>query len=354
MSNTNLDIEKLKNLQFKIMKDVAASALIPLMRIGDQLGLFQKLSELGPINSKKFAEQVRVDERYLREWLYALSATDFVSYDGANEEFSLSPEQKAVFADEEGPANMMGAYEVLAGQVYAEEKVLDAFKTGKGVAYENACPLCFTGTARFFKPSYQVNLIKKWLPMIDGFEEKMKLGGSFADVGCGHGLSTLMVAQAFPEARVFGFDFHEPSISEAKKLADSAGSSEKISYEIADAKSYSGNYDYIAFFDCLHDMGDPVGAAKYAFDHLNDGGAVILIEPTANDKPEENFNIYGQMYYSFSTMGCIPVSKSQEVGLALGAQAGPAKLIEVLEQGGFKDCKIVKKNATNMVLEARK
>ena len=160
MLDTNLDVEKLKKLQFKIMKDVAASALIPLMRIGDQLGLFQTLSELGPITSKRFAEEAKVDERYLREWLYALSATDFVSYDGEKEEFSLSPEQKAVFADEEGPANMLGAYEVLAGQVYAEEKVLEAFKTGNGVAYEKACPLCFTGTARFFKPSYQVNLIE--------------------------------------------------------------------------------------------------------------------------------------------------------------------------------------------------
>ena len=354
MLDTNLDVEKLKKLQFKIMKDVAASALIPLMRIGDQLGLFQKLSALGPITSKKFAEEAKVDERYLREWLYALSATDFVSYDGEKEEFSLSPEQKAVFADEEGPANMLGAYEVLAGQVYAEEKVLEAFKTGNGVAYENACPLSFTGTARFFKPSYQVNLIEKWLPMIDGFGEIMKSGGSFADVGCGHGLSTLMVAQAFPNASVAGFDIHGPSIEEAKKLADSAGILDRIKYEIADSKSYEGKFDYIAFFDCLHDMGDPVGAAKYAYDHLNEGGAVILIEPTANDKPEENFNIFGQMYYSFSTMGCIPVSKSQEVGLALGAQAGPAKLIEVLEQAGFKDCKIVKKNATNMVLEARK
>ena len=190
--------------------------------------------------------------------------------------------------------------------------------------------------------------------MVDGFEEKMKAGGSFADVGCGHGLSTLMVAQAFPEASVYGFDIHGPSIEEAKKLADNSGGFDNLKYETADSKSYGGDFDYIAFFDCLHDMGDPVGAAKYAFDRLNEDGVIILIEPTANDKPEENFNIFGQMYYSFSTMGCIPVSKSQEVGLALGAQAGPAKLIEVLEQAGFKDCKIVKKNATNMVLAARK
>ena len=349
-----LDIEKLKELQFKVMKDVAAAAVVPLMRIGDQLGIFEKLASAGEVSSSEFSKLAEVDERYLREWLYALSAAGFVSYNNSNKKFSLSPEQAAVFANEEGPTNMIGAYDLLTGAVHNEEDVKKAFKTGEGVPYEDACPICFQGTARFFKPSYQANLIKKWLPLVAGFEEKLKNGGSFADIGCGHGLSTLMVAQAFPDASISGFDIHGPSIDEAKKLAKSAGKLDKIKYGVADAKSYEGKFDYIAFFDCLHDMGDPVGAAKYAYEHLNDDGSVILIEPTANDKPEENFNIFGQMYYSFSTMACIPTSKSQEVGLALGAQAGPAKLIEVLEQAGFRDCKIVKKNATNMVLEARK
>lgn len=349
-----LDIEKLKELQFKVMKDVAAAAVVPLMRIGDQLGIFEKLAGAGEVSSSEFSKLAEVDERYLREWLYALSAAGFVSYNKSNQKFFLSPEQAAVFANEEGPANMIGAYDVLTGAVHNEEDVKKAFKTGEGVPYEDACPICFQGTARFFKPSYQANLIKKWLPLVTGFEDKLKNGGSFADIGCGHGLSTLMVAQAFPDATISGFDIHGPSIDEAKKLAKNAGKLDKIKYGVADAKSYKGRFDYIAFFDCLHDMGDPVGAARYAYEHLNDDGSVILIEPTANDKPEENFNIFGQMYYSFSTMGCIPTSKSQEVGLSLGAQAGPAKLREVLQEAGFQECKIVKKNASNMVLEARK
>ena len=354
MLDSPIDIEKLKKLQFKIMQDVAAAAVVPLMRIGDQLGLFKKLSELGEVSSKKFAEEAEVDERYLREWLHAISAAGFVSYNKDDQKFSLSPEQAAVFANEEGPANMIGAYDVLTGAVHNEKDVLKAFKTGEGVPYEDACPICFQGTARFFKPSYQANLIKKWLPLIEGFEEKMNSGGSFADIGCGHGLSTLMVAEAFPSAKVAGFDIHGPSIDQAKNLAKEASLLDKIEYGEADAKSYEGSYDYIAFFDCLHDMGDPVGAAKYAIDHLNEGGAVILIEPTASDNPEDNFNIFGQMYYSFSTMGCIPTSKSQEVGLSLGAQAGPSRLIDVLKEAGFNNCKVVKKNASNMVLEARR
>jgi SAM-dependent methyltransferase len=336
------------------MQDVAAAALVPLMRIGDQLGLFKKLSQLGEVSCEKFASEAEVDERYLREWLFALSAAGFVSYNKDEKTFHLSSEQAAVFSHEEGPANMIGAYDVLTGAVHNEEGVKKAFKTGEGVPYEDACPICFQGTARFFKPSYQTNLIKKWLPLIEGFDKKMSKGGSFADIGCGHGLSTLMVAEAFPLGKVSGFDIHGPSIEEAKKIAEVAGFLEKINYGVADAKSYQGKFDYIAFFDCLHDMGDPVGAAKYAFDHLNDEGVVILIEPTASDNPEDNFNVFGQMYYSFSTMGCIPTSKSQEVGLSLGAQAGPTRLIQALTEAGFKNCKVVKKNASNMVLEARK
>ena len=182
----------------------------------------------------------------------------------------------------------------------------------------------------------------------------MNSGASFADIGCGYGLSTMIIAETFPNARVCGYDIHGPSIDEAKKLAKKAGLENRIEYSTADAKSYEGKHDYIAFFDCLHDMGDPVGAAKYAYNHLEDDGSVILIEPTANDNPEDNFNLFGQMYYCFSTIGCVPTSKSQEVGLALGAQAGPSKLISVLNEAGFKNCKVVKKNASNMVIEARK
>jgi 2-polyprenyl-3-methyl-5-hydroxy-6-metoxy-1,4-benzoquinol methylase len=354
MSDRELNLEALKQLQLKVMQDVSASAIIPLMRIGDQLGIFKHLSELGEVNSEELANASNLDERYLREWLYAMSAAGFANYDSDKKKFSLSPEQIAVFANDDGPASMMGAYDMLTGAIFNEEKVKEAFKTGKGVDYKDSCPICFQGTARFFKPSYEKNLVKSWLPKIESLEKRMNSGASFADIGCGYGLSTMIIAETFPNARVCGYDIHGPSIDEAKKLAKKAGLENRIEYSTADAKSYEGKHDYIAFFDCLHDMGDPVGAAKYAYNHLEDDGSVILIEPTANDNPEDNFNLFGQMYYCFSTIGCVPTSKSQEVGLALGAQAGPSKLISVLNEAGFKNCKVVKKNASNMVIEARK
>ena len=354
MENTEINPETLKKLQLKIMQDVSASAIIPLMRIGDQLGIFKKLSEIGEVNSNELAKATALDERYLREWLYAVSAAGFVTYNEEIQKFLLTPEQIAVFADDDSPASMMGAYDMLTGAIHNEDQVKEAFKTGEGVDYKDSCPICFQGTARFFKPSYEKNLVTSWLPKIENLEERMNAGASFADIGCGYGLSTMIIAQTFPNAKVCGYDIHEPSIKEAEKLAKEAGLDERIKYTTADAKSYHGKHDYIAFFDCLHDMGDPVGAAKYAYDQLEDDGSVILIEPTANDKPQDNFNLFGQMYYSFSTIGCIPTSKSQEVGLALGAQAGPSKLIGVLNEAGFKNCKVVKKNASNMVIEARK
>ncbi len=354
MSKPELDLEALKKLQLKVMQDVSASAIIPLMRIGDQLGIFKYLSNLGEVSSHELADKSSLDERYLREWLYATAAAGFTSYNSEANTFSLTPEQAAVFADDEGPASMMGAYDMLTGAIHNEDKVKEAFKTGDGVDYKDSCPICFQGTARFFKPSYEKNLVRSWLPKIDNLEEKMNAGASFADIGCGYGLSTMIIAQTFPNAQVCGYDIHEPSINEARKLAKKAGLEDRIEYNTADAKSYKGQHDYIAFFDCLHDMGDPVGAAKYAYNQLKDGGSVILIEPTANDNPEDNFNLFGQMYYCFSTIGCVPTSKSQEVGLALGAQAGPKKLIDVLNEAGFKNCKVVKKNASNMVIEARK
>ena len=354
MESNQLSIEKLKKLQFKVMVDVAASALVPLMRIGDKLNLFIKLDELGPVTTDELAVASEVDERYLREWLSAMAAAGFVMYIKEQRKFFLSPEQSAVFAREESGAMMMGAYDFLSGSYQMEDAVRHAFQTGEGIPYAKHCPACFRGTARFFRPAYQKNLIQNWLPKISNFENKMNDGGKFADVGCGYGMSTMMIANAFPDAKVFGFDIHQPSINEAKLLANEANLLNRIDYQAVDAKSYEGEYDFIAFFDCLHDMGDPLGALKHAFQHMKIGGSIILIEPCACDELHENFNTIGQMYYSFSTMACIPTSKSQEVGTALGAQAGPAKLIQILSDAGFKNGEVVKKNASNMVIEAKK
>lgn len=349
-----LDRGRLRDMQMKIMENVAASALIPLMRIGDELGLFTVLADKGPMDIKSFAAAAEIDARYCEEWVLAMCAAGYCSHNEAIDEFYLSPEQKAVFAYEDSPALMIGAYDLLSGNIHSIEDVREAFKTGGGVDYGRAHPCIFQGTARFFKPSYATNLVTRWLPKVEGAEDVLNGGGSFADIGCGFGISTQMVAESYPNAKVFGFDIHEPSIEAAKRHAAEAGFEGRIDYQAADAKSYEGSYDILAFFDCLHDMGDPLGAARHAAQHLNDDGTVILIEPSASDERSDNMNTIGQMYYSFSTMGCVPTSKSQEVGLALGAQAGPKKLIGIMNEAGFSRHEIVFKNASNMVIACRK
>ncbi|MCE2859807.1 MAG: methyltransferase domain-containing protein [Oxalobacteraceae bacterium] len=335
-----MDTKALKALQWKVFQNVAAAQLVPLMRIGDELGLFTQLADLGPSDNARFAKAAGIHERYSLEWLCAMCAAGYASYDSDKGQFFLSEEQEAVFAREDSTSLMIGAYDSVASLVMDEPKVRAAFKTGEA--------------ARFFKPVYKSNLVSRWLPKIPALTEKLSAGGSFADVGCGHGVSTMLIAEHFPSAEVYGFDFHGPSIEEAKRLAADAGLGERIHYDTRSAKDYTGSFDVIAFFDCLHDMGDPIGAAEHACRQLKEGGLLVLIEPFANDKLEDNFNIVGQMFYTASTMGCVPASMAQEVGLALGAQAGPAKLGMVLQQAGFSTVETVATTATNMVLCARK
>lgn len=348
-----LDKEQLRKLQWSIMEHVSACALLPLMRIGDELDLFLYLAENGPCSSVQFAEKAGIDERYGREWLYAMCAANYCCSDETIETFYLSEEQKAVFAYEDSPALMIGAYDILSGNVHGIDKVKEAFKTGEGIDYGDFHPCVFQGTARFFKPSYKSNLIQKWMPKIPLADQILKDGGRLCDVGCGKGLSTLLMAHEYEAATFVGFDIHSPSIREANDEAQKSGLVDRLSYQVADAESYTGDYDIITFFDCLHDMGDPLGAARYAKSHLSPDGWVILIEPSADDNESNNMNTIGQMYYSFSTMGCVPTSKSQKVGQALGAQAGPKKLIEIMKQAGFSDCAVVFRNATNMVIACR-
>lgn len=353
MIEQELSIEKLKSLQWKIMQDISASALIPLMRIGDELGLFIVLGKQGPCTESEFSNYAEIDQRYAREWLLAMCASGYISHTDSVSKFYMSEEQKAVFSFEDSSAFMLGAFDILSGNIHNIDKVKDAFKTGEGINYESTHPCIFSGTARFFRPSYSSNLLKKWIPAIPNVEKKLKKGCNFADIGCGFGVSSMMIAQAFQNSKVFGFDIHKPSIETAIKEAKKKNLN-NAQFKVADAENYNGKFDIITFFDCLHDMGDPLGASKYAFNHLNNSGTLILIEPFASDLPEDNFNTVGQMYYSFSTMGCIPTSKSQKKGLALGAQAGPKKLFKILEDAGFSKCKIIKKNSTNMVITAEK
>ncbi|MFN5445162.1 MAG: class I SAM-dependent methyltransferase [bacterium] len=349
-----MDTKKLKELQWKVFQNVAAAQLVPLMRIGDELKLFTILADVGPCSNADFAKAAEIDARYSLEWLSAMCAAGYASYDTDEGKFFLSDEQAAVFAHEDSTSLMIGAYDSLAASVMDEPKIRAAFKTGQGVAWGEHHPCYFRGTARFFKPVYKSNLVSRWLPKIPALTEKLSAGGSFADVGCGHGISTMLIAEHFPASQVHGFDFHGPSIDEAKRLAADAGLSSRITYETRSAKDYQGTFDAIAFFDCLHDMGDPVGAAQHAYTQLNDGGLLVIIEPFANDRLEENLNVIGQMFYCASTMGCVPASLAQDVGLALGAQAGPARLTMVLQQAGFKNVDVVATTATNMVMCATK
>nr|NDG07697.1 class I SAM-dependent methyltransferase [Oxalobacteraceae bacterium] len=256
-----MDTKVLKALQWKVFENVAAAQLVPLMRIGDELGLFTTLAEQGPCDNKHFAEAAAIHPRYSLEWLSAMCAAGYASYDTERGHFFLSEEQAAVFAHEESTALMIGAYDSLAAGIMDEPKIRAAFKTGKGVAWGEHHNCYFRGTARFFKPVYKSNLVQRWLPKIPSLTEKLNAGGSFADVGCGHGVSTMLIAESFPESEVVGFDFHAPSIDEARRLASEAGLADRIRYEVCSAKEYQGAFDVIAFFDCLHDMGDPVGAA---------------------------------------------------------------------------------------------
>ena len=346
------DLQKIRELQGKVMKDIAAGALIPIMMIGDELNLFEKLYKLGPISSKDFSKKIEMDHRYIREWLLAVSASNYINYNSKEQKFYMTEEQFSVLADEESSSLMIGGFENLVGAVHNYKIIKENFKNGQGTEWGSLHPCCLSGSARFFKPAYSIFLIKKWLPSIDNAVETLSNGGSFADVGCGYGHSTEIIAKEFPKAKVVGIDPHEPSIQEAKKNSASKGLN-NLTYQVASGEDYQGKFDIISFFDCLHDMGDPVSAIEYAKSKLNTNGTLMLVEPYADDEVSNNFNLVGQMYYSFSTIACVPASKSQKVGLALGAQAGAKKLSKILKEGGFNHITVTYKTATNMVIQAK-
>ncbi|MGO4836697.1 class I SAM-dependent methyltransferase, partial [Rhizobiaceae sp. 2RAB30] len=287
--------------------------------LGDKLGLFTAMREGGKMTTNEIAVRTGLHQRMLREWLSAQAAAGYIEYEETTDRFYLSPEQEAVFADEESPAFMAGAFEALSTLWLDEEKVRQAFRSGKGVAWHEHSACLFRGTERFFRPGYNANLIGSWLPSLDGVVEKLENGAKVADVGCGHGASTILMALTFPRSRFVGFDYHRPSIERAREAAKEAGVSENTQFEVASAKSYPGTYDLVAFFDCLHDMGDPEGAAAHVHQSLEPDGTWMIIEPFAHDDLSANLNPVGRVYYAASTFICTPASLSQEVGLGLGA-----------------------------------
>ena len=350
MSGDNSKMEKFLG---KMVGDMGAAATAALVLIGDRLGLYKALASSGPVTSVELAERTNTSERYVREWLAAQAAAGYVEYESATEKFSMTPEQTAVFADQDHPAYLAGGFYGIASMFLDEPKITEAFRTGKGVAWHEHSECLFCGTEKFFRPGYVANLIAEWIPALDGVREKLERGARVADVGCGHGVSTVVMAQAFPKSEVVGFDYHEPSVVRARQVAKEEGVG-NVTFEVASAKTFPGeNYDLVAFFDCLHDMGDPVGAAAHVLQSLHADGTWLIVEPFAHDKLEQNLNPVGRMFYAFSTMICTPASKSQEVGLALGAQAGEARLREVVTSGGFTRFRRATETPFNLILEAR-
>ena len=345
---------KLEEFMGKMLNDMGAATSGAMVIIGDKLGLYRALSESGPLTSSQLASKTATAERYVREWLGSQAAAGYVQFDPATQSFSMTKEQAMVLADESSPTFMAGGFEVLASMFTDEPKVSAAFRTGKGVGWHEHSACLFRGTERFFRAGYAAHLVQEWLPSLTGVIDKLQHGAKVADVGCGHGASCILMAKAFPNSRFVGFDYHAPSIEKALQSAREAGVEQNCRFEVADSKSFPGErYDLVAFFDCLHDMGDPVGAARHVRKSLAPDGTWLVVEPFASDTMEGNLNPVGRIFYAASTMVCVPASLSQEVGLALGAQAGEARLREVIETGGFTRFRRATQTPFNLVLEAR-
>jgi len=349
-----VDEARLNAFMGAFVNDLGAVMHAATIVVGDQLGLYKALAAGPPSTAEALAQRTETDARYLREWLSAQAASGYVEYDPANDQFSMNAEQAFALAEEGSPAFVPGAFQIATAQFKAIPKMVQAFRTGLGLGWHEHDTALFHGTERFFRPGYAANLVDKWLPALEGVEAKLKRGARVADVGCGHGASTLIMAQAYPQSRFTGYDFHAPSIEIAKQSADRAGLNGRLNFEVASAKTYPGRgFDLVAVFDCLHDMGDPVGAATHVRETLNADGTWLIVEPFANDSLRANLNPVGRIFYSASTMICTPASRAQEVGLCLGAQAGEARTRDVVTRGGFSRFRRATETPFNLVYEAR-
>jgi 2-polyprenyl-3-methyl-5-hydroxy-6-metoxy-1,4-benzoquinol methylase len=346
--------DKLHQFLGRAIVDFGATFNAALIRIGDKLGLYKALASGGSQTPAELAKRTGTAERYVREWLSAQAAGGYVTYDSSNRKFHLSEEQAFAMADESSPVFLPGAFQCALAAVKAEEKLTERFKTGEGMGWHEHHPELFVGTERFFRPGYAANLISTWIPALTGVDAKLKNGARVADVGCGLGASTILMAKSYPKSEFAGFDYHDKSIETAKQRAKDAGVGDRIRFEVAKAKDYPGkDYDFVTFFDCLHDMGDPAGAATHVRSTLKKDGTWMIVEPFAGDKLEDNLNPIGRAFYGASTLLCTPASLSQEVGLALGAQAGEKRLCEVVTSGGFSQFRRATQTPFNLIFEAR-
>ncbi len=353
-TSQTIDQAKLDEFMGRFVGDLGAALSAALVVIGDRLGLYRAMADGDPVSAEELARRTGTDARYVREWLSNQAAGGYVSYDPGQQTFSLGPEQAFALAQENSPAFVPGAFQLATALIKDEPKITEVFRTGAGVGWHEHNHDLFAGTERFFRPGYLANLVSSWIPALDGVDAKLEAGALAADVGCGHGASTILMAQAYPRSEFVGYDYHQASIEHARHAAEQAGLADRVSFEVAPAKQYPGDgYDLVCMFDCLHDMGDPVGAAAHVLGTLAPDGTWLIVEPYAGDRLEDNLNPVGRIYYGASTLVCTPASRDQEVGLALGAQAGEARLREVVTAGGFTRFRRATETPFNLVLEAR-
>jgi SAM-dependent methyltransferase len=349
------DQKKLDAFLGRFLGDLGAMMNGPAVLLGDRLGFWRALADGGPMDSAALARHTGTAERAVREWLAAQAATGYLDYDPQSGRYTLLPEQALVLAEETSPVHLMGFFDIAASAWRDEPRLTESFRHGRGLGWHERNRCLFCGTERFFRTSYDHQLVQNWLPALDGVVEKLERGALVADVGCGHGASTIILARAFPSSRFAGFDYHAASIATAQEAAARAGVTQRVTFETVAAKEVPTDrgFDLICLFDCLHDMGDPVGAAAHLREALKPDGTLLAVEPMARDRLEDNINPVGRIYYAASALICTPASMAQETGEALGAQAGPARMTAVLRRAGFTDVRVATETPFNMVLEAR-
>ena len=350
---SEVDMDKLHAFVGKMLGDLGGAFSVPTVRIGFRLGLFDALHSGGAATAAELASRTNLAERYVREWAMAQAASGFVDYDPATATFSLSPEQAMVFGIKDSPVYLAGAFDLAAAMIEGEAKVEAAFRDGSGVAWGDSAGCLFCSVGAFFRPTYVNSIVQEWIPSLNGVEAKLNAGAKVADIGCGVGFSTLLMAKAYPNSRFVGYDFHEESVIDARRHAKEHGLSDSVRFEIAAAKDIDErDFDLITVFDCLHDMGDPRGCASHMRKILKDDGTWMIVEPMAGDHPEDNMNPVSRLYYNASTMICVPTSLAQEVGEGLGAQAGEQQVANVVKSGGFSKVRRAAEGPFNMILEA--
>jgi SAM-dependent methyltransferase len=349
-----LDEAKVGTFVNQVLGELGATVNAALVVMGDELGLYRAMNDAGGLTPGELAERTGTSERYVREWLNAQAAGGYVEYDPEHRRYTLPAEHAVALADESSPFFMPGAFQLLTASLRDAPRITEAFRSGAGVGWHEHDHGVFEGCERFFRPGYAAHLVSAWIPALEGVEDRLRAGATVADVGCGHGASTILMAEAYPASRFIGFDYHEESILAARERAQAAGVADRVHFEISPAAGYPGDgYDLVTTFDCLHDMGDPVGAARHVLASLAPDGTWLIVEPFAGDHVEDNLNPVGRIYYGASTLLCTPASLSQDVGLALGAQAGEARLRDVVTGGGFTRFRRAAETPFNLVLEAR-